>query len=62
LHVHWNACTEIVTSAVESLHVAPLAHGLLAHSSTSTSQFPLLVALCVLSRTLHCVAYAAMPP
>ena len=62
LHVHWNACAEIVLSDVESLHTAPLTHGLLAHSSTSTSQLPLKVMFCTLSRTLHCVAYAAMPP
>ena len=47
------ACHGIPVSVVESEHVAPFTHGLLAHSSTSMSQFPLQLALYRLCVTVH---------
>ena len=47
-HVHWYAWNEIGASTVDSVHVAPFVHGVLAHSSTSMSQFPLMVAVSAL--------------
>jgi hypothetical protein len=58
-HVHWYACADTVLSVVESEHVAPFAHGLLAHSITSTSQLPLYTPSS-LSCTLHCAVYCEM--
>jgi 2-phosphoglycerate kinase len=48
------ACTDTLDDdAVESEHVAPFAHGLLAHSITSTSQLPPVA-------TAHCAVYCEM--
>ena len=47
---------------VESEHVALFWHGKLAHSSTSTSQFPPQTVLLSLSKTVHSVVYSAMKP
>jgi len=44
----------------DEVHTAPFAHGLLAHSSTSTSQLPLLVELARLSMTVHDALYSLM--
>jgi hypothetical protein len=57
LHVHWYAPIEIDVSALESMHVAPFLHGLLAHSSTSTLHVPLRLATARLCATLHSVVY-----
>jgi hypothetical protein len=43
----------------DCVHVAPFTHGLLAHSSTSTSQLPLYTPSS-LSCTLHCAVYCEM--
>jgi hypothetical protein len=47
--------TQTDAESVESLHAAPLAHGLLTHSSTSTPQLPP-------SATVQFAAYSAITP
>merc|ERR1712100_642810 len=62
-HVHWYAWYETADSVVESVHVAPFLHGLLAHSLTSMSQLPpslVLLGLAMLSFTVHSVLYSLM--
>ena len=49
-----------LTTDMDSLHVAPFWHGLLAHSSTSTLQFPPKLAFAELSNTLHSALYSEM--
>jgi hypothetical protein len=44
----------MLASSSESWHVAPLAHGADAHSSTSMSQLPLYAGLARLVLTVHC--------
>jgi hypothetical protein len=44
---------------VDSVHVAPLAHGDESHSSTSTSQLP-LKAFAALLGTVHAAVYSLM--
>jgi hypothetical protein len=57
VHAHWYMCTGTAGFFVESVHTALLAHGLLAHSPTSTSQLPLPLLPLLLSLTLHCAVY-----
>jgi len=52
-HAHLYAPTAIVVSFVDSVHDAPLTHGLLLHSSTSMLQLPPVL-------TVHCAAYSPM--
>jgi hypothetical protein len=40
MQVHWKASSKMDGSLLESVHVAPLRHGMLAHSSTSALQLP----------------------
>ena len=61
-HVHRYVCTDTDVSVVESEHVAPFLHGLLAHSLTSMLQLLPSVLLSLLSLTVHSVAYSAMKP
>ena len=53
----WNHTSD---STDDSVHVAPFAHGLLAHSSTSMSQLPPRASVCELSITVHSVSNSAM--
>ena len=59
-HVHWYVWNDTSDSTADSVHVAPFAHGLLAHSSTSMSQLPPTDEFSELSITLHSVAYSVM--
>ena len=52
-HWHEYAFKGTATADVESVHTAPLTHGLLMHSTISISQFPLII-------TLHSVKYSSM--
>jgi hypothetical protein len=64
-HVHRYAWKEtsgwvVLVEFVESVHVAPFWHGLLAHSSTSTSQLPMPAEPSELSTKVHDVLYSSM--
>ena len=59
--VHWYACSVTLDcSEADSEHVASFWHGLLAHSLTSMSQFPLQSLLAELSDTVHSAMYSVM--
>jgi hypothetical protein len=60
LHVHRYAPTDTADCVDDSVQVALLAHGLLAHSLTSTSQLPLNAELLLLSATVHSTLYTEM--
>jgi len=53
--VHWKASKLMSIIIDESLQAAAFWHGLLEHSSTSTSQLPPKIGDAVLSDTEHCV-------
>jgi hypothetical protein len=59
-HAHWYASCATAGFFVESVHAALFLHGLLVHSSTSTSQLPLAWLPPLLSITLHCAVYWMM--
>ena len=59
-HAHWYTSCATAGFFVESVHAALFLHGLLAHSSTSTSQLPLAWLPPLLSITLHCAVYWLM--
>jgi hypothetical protein len=46
--------------SAESVHVAPFTHGDESHSSTSTSQLPLLNECATLWLTVHAAVYSLM--
>ena len=56
-HVHRYVQAEMLESVVESVHVPPLTHGLLTHSSTSTSQMPVVFTWKRLEATVHSSEY-----
>jgi hypothetical protein len=59
-HAHLYACTGMALLSTESVHAALFAHGDDAHSSTSTSQFPVYCAFAALFGTVHAAVYSVM--